>query len=466
MQPPSFGLDDIPDDWEIELNDDFVRFLDSVNRPWKYNPDGSFNPKGRHNPGQSATFWEAGYYAACRPRYRRKRTPDYFRRHNFFEKLWGYHRYHDAHVSRYGYIKKTDTGNWILKSELAVIREVINMTGEDFEEVITGFRKGIFSDNVRELHFARLPIKGNRWWAWLLGFYFGTGAIYRRERYYVGAEGPTIKMRVLEDVVPLLAEVIQIIGAKFLLRRQKSHTVTRKDVGLGTGTRRSLILGQPTYRVLVKMGLPTDFLHHKPNQSGSRSVKPQIPDWIKGNDEFMIAFLEGFVNSKGQSAISNSRTIRQQQPVPHLFVYLRMTGEPEEYVKQFLVDIQNWLEKQGIIGKLRKVEWYSATSGVVQYELSLQNSKAHRWLLRTLNIRRPDLRARLILIEEAHTNPALYEALRILRSPNDVILGLIVEKPRTREEFDSLQMMKEGIDASLVSLQSKGLIEKRNGTFH
>jgi hypothetical protein len=34
--PPTFGLKDIPDDWDIELDADFVKFLDTINRPWKY----------------------------------------------------------------------------------------------------------------------------------------------------------------------------------------------------------------------------------------------------------------------------------------------------------------------------------------------------------------------------------------------------------------------------------------------
>jgi hypothetical protein len=38
---PTFGLKDIPNDWEIELEDEFVKFLDVLNRPWRYNPDGT-----------------------------------------------------------------------------------------------------------------------------------------------------------------------------------------------------------------------------------------------------------------------------------------------------------------------------------------------------------------------------------------------------------------------------------------
>lgn len=101
---PTFGLKDIPEDFDIELDADFVQFLDRVNRPWKYDPDGTFHPKRRHNPHESAVFWEAGWYSDKRPRMRKLRTAGYFRRNHFYEKLWGYHRYHDAHVARYGYI--------------------------------------------------------------------------------------------------------------------------------------------------------------------------------------------------------------------------------------------------------------------------------------------------------------------------------------------------------------------------
>lgn len=465
LKGPTFGLADIPDNWEIELNADFVKFLDMVNRPWKYTVDGSYNPKGRHHPGQSALFWEAGYYSWSRKRMRHLITSEYVKRHNFFEKLWGYHRYHDAHVARYGHIKKVDTGNWIVKSELEIIRAVINMTDEDFEEVITGFRKGIWSNNVRALHFKRLPINGNKSWAWLLGFYFATGTIYLRERYYDYSEGPTVRLRAVEDVLPKLAGVIKNIGARFIVGTQGAPKEIVKDIGIGTTPRRYAILGRPTYLVLVKMGLPTDFLAQKLNRSGSRSIKPRIPTWIKNNDAFMTAFIEGFTNAKAASVIVTSVSTLKR-PIPHLVIFLRMIGEPEGYVKQFIGDIQNWFLKQGIIGKARKVDWYTcSSSGVVQYELAFHNKKAYEWMLKNLDIRRPCLRARLVLFEEARKRQVLYEILRVIKSPDDIILGMILEQPRTWKGFENLQMRKEGVAKSLLWLQNKGIIVKKGETF-
>lgn len=456
---PTFGLNDIPDDWEIELDDDFVKFLDKVNRPWKYNPDGSYNPKGRHGNRQSAVFWEAGdYYGECQ---KHLITPEYLRRHHFFVKLWGYHRYHDAHTGRFGYIKKVDTGNWILKSELEVLRETIDMSEADLEEIIVGFRKGKGSTNVRELKI-RLPIRGNKLWAWLLGYYFAVGAVVSRKRD--GGKYREIRMRAHENVIPLISQILKKLGAKCVVYdRAKCHAI--KDKGLGTTARRTVVLGYPEYLVLIKMGLPTDFLEHNPNQSGSRSFNPKIPNWIKKNDKFMTSFIEGFVNGRGQSVLSSIK-FQQKLPVPHLSVILRMNGTPEASVKRFLLEIKEWFEKQGIKGYFRKIDYYPV-KGQVQYELVFFKKKARKWFIKNLDIKRPDLRARLLIREEADKDPLLYEILRELRTPDNVILGMILEHPRTQRNLEnSLQMKKEGIVESLQSLELKGIIRRREQIFY
>lgn len=143
-QKPTFNLADVPIDWEIEIDAEFIQFLDKINRPWHYDDDGNYRPGriGFYTHRDSATFWEAGDYYKNRPRYKDIRTPEYIKRHNFFEKLWGYHRYHDAHVGRYGYIRRTDRGNWITMDNLATLREpfVTPLTDDDVEEMVRGFR--------------------------------------------------------------------------------------------------------------------------------------------------------------------------------------------------------------------------------------------------------------------------------------------------------------------------------------
>jgi len=341
------------------------------------------------------------------------------------------------------------------------------MTDEDFEEVITGFRKGIFCDNVRELHFDRLPICGNEWWAWLLGFYFSSGTIYHRTRENE-PDCVHIRLRVYEDVIPLAMRTIRNIGGNGVINRfEWFKKPLVKDKGLGTTIRAVIQLGWPEYIVLVKMGLPTDYRQVETKGSGSRSYKPKIPMWIQSHSKYMKAFIEGYVNgSRGQSSLHPSAWWKKHNPIPVLGLYIRYSGSPEEYVKKFVLDLKAYFNKQGLIGYFRKIEDYPVEDRV-QYELSFHSKKAQNWFLKNLEIARPDLRARLIIKREADKDPVLYEILREVRTPDNVVLGMIVERPRTKKEIEtSLQMREEGIIASIKALLAWGIIIRKGSHYH
>jgi len=445
-----------------------VRFLDTVNRPWKYNPDGTFNPKGRHHPKESAVFWEAGWYTDKRPRMRKLRTPGYFRRNHFFEKLWGYHRYHDAHVARYGFIKNVDRGNWIFKSELTVIREafITPLTDSDIEEVIVGIRRAGYCPHPSIIRFKRLPIMANKWWAWLLGFYFSSGCIFERKRYYknITWDEVTMTFAAHEDVIPLVKNVSQNIGNSSLIIQQRycRNGIEVKDKGLGTTVRARIRMGGAVYLVLKKFGLPTEFKRHQLVGGGSRVFNPRIPEWIKENAEFMLAFFEGYINgSRSASHLHPAQGKHHTQfCVPNTMVYINCNGRPEANVENFLKDIQKWLSKQGVNANLWKDKVHK-TEGNVRYILTIGDKKGRNWLLDNLDIEKPELRARLFIRREAGKDPVLYEVLRKIRSPDNVVLGLLLEQPRSQNMLQrSLQMRSEGLAESLERLQELGIIAK------
>jgi len=466
-KPQIFGLNDIPEDWDIELDAGFVKFLDQLNRPWKYDEDGKFHPHKRHAPKESATFWEAGWYSDKRPRMKKLRTPGYFRRNHFFEKLWGYHRYHDAHVSRFGYIKNCDRGNWIFKSELAVLREpfVTPLTDSDIEELITGIRKAGYCPHPSIVRFKHLPIVANRWWAWLLGFYFSSGCIFERRRYYknVSWDEITLMFAVHEDVIPLVANVSRNIGNQsfFIQKRQCRSGIVVKDKGLGTTIRARIHIGSAVYQVLKKFGLPTEFKRHKLVGGGSRIFNPRIPKWVEENDEFMLAFIEGYINgTRSGSHLHAARGNHDAQfPVPNAMIYINCNGRPEDDVKNFLMSIQKWLRKQGVRTTLRKDTGHK-TKGNVRYLLTVGNKVGRKWLIEHLDIEKPELRARLFIREEADKDPVLYEILRKIRTPDNVILGLLLEQPRNQDMLHSLQIRPEGLMESLNRLLKLGVIAK------
>jgi len=469
---PTFGLEDIPEDWDIELDADFVKFLGQVNRPWKYDEEGRFIPRQRR--GQtSATFWEAGWYSDKRPRMRKLRTPGYFRRNHFYEKLWGYHRYHDAHTSRYGYIKKVDRGNWIFRSELPVLREpfVTPLTDSDVEELVTGIRRAGFTPNPSIIRFDHLPIVADKWWAWLLGFYFSSGCVFERKRYYknVTWDEVTMVFATHEDVIPFVANVSRNIGnQRFFVRRIYKELNEVKDKGLGTTIRPLIHMGSAVFLVLKKFGLPTQFQRHQLIGGGSRVFNPRIPDWVKENDEFMLAFLEGYVNGTRSCSHLHPAVGQHdvQLPVPNTMVYLNCNGRPERDVKNFLSYIQRWLLKQGVKTTLNKDTGHK-TKGSARYILTIADKNGRKWLVDNLDIAKPELRARLFIRQEADKDPILYEVLRKARTPDNVVLGLILEQPSTQSMLQhSLQIRPEGLSESLGRLLELGVITKIGEHYH
>lgn len=464
---PTFDLADIPKDWDIELDVDFVRWLDTLNRPWHYAGDGKYIPGRVHNGRvDSAPFWEAGWYSAKRARYRKLRTKGYFKRQELFSKLWGYHRFHDAHTTRFGHIKECDRGNWIKKTDIPILRKPFGdtLTDSDIEELVTGVRRAGFCPHPSIVRFKRLPIAADKWWAWLLGFYFSSGCIFERRRYYKNVTWDEITMvfAAHEDVIPLVASVSHNIGNErfFIHKKYCRDRIEVKDKGLGTTVRARIHMGSAVYLVLKKFGLPTEFKHHKLIGGGSRVFNPRIPEWVKENDEFMLAFLEGYIN--GAHSCSHLTPIQGMHDshfcVPNIIIYINCNGRPENYIKNFLLDIRKWLGKQGVKTEVHKDTGHK-TKGNVRYILSIGDKNGRKWLLDNLDIEKPELRARLFVREEADKDPVLYEVLREIRTPDNVILGLILEQPRTEEQLrNSLQMRSEGISESLQRLKKAGII--------
>jgi len=234
-----------------------------------------------------------------------------------------------------------------------------------------------------------------------------------------------------------------------------------------TGTRANLVLGWPEYYVLKKFGLPTaweEWGDRRKIQMASAGYKPVIPSWIKENDEFMRLFIEGFLaTAKVGSALIPIEQVRTERVTPNLSIIPSFMGMPDADVKQFITDIYLWFAKHGYYGHLRKDEEYDAIHpDKVKYYLHYTSLGFCKFLLSHFNIYKSDLRGRLFARVEAEEDQILYEALRILRTPDNVILGLLLEQPLTEEEIEELLFMNpEGIEPSLKKLMDMGLIVKR-----
>ena len=159
MTVPTFGLADIPEDWEIELHEDLVTQLDKYNRPWLY--DGSGKKWGR------TVYYPANSSAGKKIDPDRVNDP-----YKFYRRLWGYHRY------KKGY----DNGAWIRKYQLHHITDHFNISNEELEKNIIGLRRGQKGKDVNSLKFPRLPITVDANWAKMFGLYYGAGSVRKRVR--------------------------------------------------------------------------------------------------------------------------------------------------------------------------------------------------------------------------------------------------------------------------------------------
>jgi len=323
----------------------------------------------------------------------------------------------------------------------------------------------------------RLPIIADKWWAWLLGFYFGAGNAMKSYRAGPksrpgGFTAMYVKLRANDEVIPRLLEVAKHTGIKammYVLRGPKYRGEGKQRV---TGRREYIVLGWPEYYVLRKFGLPTaweEWTDRRKIQMASPNYKPVIPEWIKEDDDLMHSFIEGFLaTAKVTSALTPRKDPRSGRIVHRITVAPNMVGTPDEYIKQFMTDIYFWFMRQGYLGFLRKVEEHKASNlERSKYELSYTDIPFCRFLLSRFNIYKSELRARLLAKVEAEEDPILYEALRVLRNPDNVVLGLLLEQPLTTGDIEDLLLMKpEGIKLSLKSLMDKGIVTKKEDYYY
>ncbi len=472
-QLPTFGLADIPETWQIELNSNFVDQLDAVNRPWSHEKGGYGVKRGRGRGNKNrARHWEAGW---LHKRTQKRMTPEdltgFKRRHSLFEKLWGRHRYKDYHFAEDDPRRYVNTGAWIMRSDVDVIREGIIIEDSEMERAIIGFRVGKFSNHVREVKVSRLPIIADEWWAWLMGFYFGAGncqtAIVNTAKTRPGGwTARYIRLRANDEVIPRILEVAKHTGIKAMVYAMQGPKYRGKGKRAITGTRANIVLGWPEYYVLKKFGLPTAWEEWKDRrevQMASASYKPVIPGWIKENDEFMRSFIEGFMaTAKVASALGPAKMPGTGRVIPRLAIIPTFMGAPDSDVKQFITDIHRWFEKHGHSGHLRKDEEHEGVyPGRSKYLIHYTNMSTFKFILSRFNIYKSELRARLFARVEAEDDQILYEALRTLRPPDNVILGLLLEQPLREGDIEDLLLMKpDGIVPCLKRLMDMGLVVK------
>lgn len=459
---PEFTLADIPDGWWIKLNDAFVNELDQLNRPYKY--DLSRKRIARH--------WEAGeLHKRTLDKMTEEEVDGYKRRHSLFEKLWGRHRWKDYHYAKDDPRRYVDTGSWIEKSDISVLREGIEIDDANLNKAITGFRVGKFSDNVREVKVKQLPIIANKEWAWLFGFYFGAGNMFYMER-----EGPHskkggynsiyIRIRVQDPLIPRFLSNSNSIGLHAV-----NYQVTEKFRGsgkgnIGVGIRDQIVFGWPEYVILKKFGLPDDVFEvddRKELLLAASGYKPVIPSWILNNDNYMQQFIDGYMSTgKCQTSLQVASQITKRS-IPVLEVRILGIGYTEKHIKTFMQQMHLWFTRQGVIPGLNKAE--STGKNRFNYNLIITKLDDIKFIKENFNLQ-PQHKARIYVRLEADEDPVIYEAIRSYGNPENIILGSILEQPMTVEDITyDLRMYKNKAEDSLNNLVEYGLAKKEGEVY-
>ena len=456
MDKPTFGLADLPKDWEIQLSDELVEQLDKLNRPWAH--DGSGRTRG------DTVFW---YRSTLRPRTKNRMTPEeldnYYACYRFSERLWGWQRRPKYHGT--GPVH----GCFIQLDQIPILRQGVDISDSEIERAIRAVKVSPSSDRILK---TTLPITADKYWAWFIGFYYSSAAIrFRDPRTSQRAKTESIEMsfRALNPVLELAQEYAEKIGVTFrIFNRVGDHIVKQGTTkGIGTGRRIRAGFGWVEYKILEKFGMSTHFKEDKPEMNGKKMVsrfwKPEIPEWILEDEDCMTMFIEGLVNGRyGVSALSKPGGTNLM-----VSVMFRITGMPPEYPKKFAESIRDWFHGQGLTTSFRLFKsGYAAQRGKTVYEVQLNTWDSLWWLMDNVTIAKTDLRARLLARIKAAEDPVFNEAMIQLQSPHNVILSLLAETPMTADEIDwSLQIKREGIIDVLRSLQMKGLITKRKDVY-
>jgi len=339
---PEFTLNDAQG-LEVELSDALVTALDKANRPYKY--DGK--KRGRNR------IWRA-------------ETP-------FFKKIWGWTRYRTGTRGTY---REGDNGAFIKYEELQEILFHTNCPWWLLEEQITALRRG-----QGKIVKTRLPVKPDRWWAKLFGFYYSSGGVYNRARTPKGHGQQkewieyNFRFSVDDEVVPMLRELGNQIGDNIYETTYiPLYDGPHKMRGLRAGVRQGVLFSYPTWLIAHKFGLPEPPWERNKGNIGrnkaSRNYRPYIPEWILNDDECMHDFIEAYVN--GQRGHSMMHVIKGNRGL-YTAIFIRFRAEEHEDVEIFAEQVSQWLGKQGIQGYYRETPRSAKQERNPEFEYIIHN---------------------------------------------------------------------------------------------
>jgi len=352
--------------------------------------------------------------------------------------------------------------------EFLKIHEITGLPLEEMEQNVIEVRNH-WSGHVE--FPMRFPVIANDDWAWLFGLWFSCGGLITRTRYGSGPrhegfqfEERSVRIRAdvrvfEEKVKPLLSRIAYVanLTSPWYMKHGGHKIDQNKRKGVGNVPRKIFFLVRPVREIMEKFGLPTESRNQRSKRGcriPSRRFKLIIPDWILSNKENMHSFIEGCVNgsqvgswfhrAKGDTHLSKG-------------VEIRVSGEDEQQALDFLGALEEHLHSLGITGTFHILPKYTSPFFWFGYHIFRKSSLSKFYEM--FDIRRPDLRARLML--NYFMNALLYEACKELTCSEILVLGALVEKPMTTEDIvETFRFRLETVTAAIRKMQALDLVAK------
>ena len=376
--------------------------------------------------------------------------------HKIAERLYPEHEWHGKGRNR------TPHKPFINIKQFLTVHQVTGMSLEEMERNIIAVRNSHASTVEIPMKF---PVVPNQDWAWLFGFWFSSGGLITRHR--VGKNGYpsiekslrfTVDMEVFTTLLtPILKRMVYVPkpSPRWYISKGIKHQLDKgRRKGVGGVPRKTFTLVRPVREIAEKFGLPCEHISQKQRggKYASRKFRLKIPQWITKDSNNLHSFIEGYING---STVGSCFHVTPRGYLRRT-VEIRFGGWTRKEVEAFRSVFVKHFNRLGITGSLHDIS-HRLTSKLVWLGYIIFSHKSLTLLHENFNIRRPDVRARLML--EYFMDTLLYKACQELTSAEILILGAIIEKPRTiLELYELFRMETPPIENICRKLENLGLI--------
>jgi hypothetical protein len=385
------------------------------------------------------------------------------------------HPYHNIAERLYPVVEHHGPGRnstphkpYISIDDLRTVQKVTGIPKEELESSVISVRNHTSLLGVN----MRFPVVADEDWAWLFGYYFSCGSLVTRDR--IGKDGYPMEERLVrfkverqvfeKKVQPILERVGYVPALKSVwYEKYGGHPLDKqRRVGTGNAPRKIIYLPRVIREVMEYFGLYVSIPKQKPIKRkegsirgrvplGSRRFKLYMPAWI---EKYPQKFLEGFING-GQLG---SQLTPRPKGIAHIVELRAGFKDPADTIT-LINFFREQLGRFGITGTPHRITHREGES-VYWLGFEIYNKVSLTRLFENFDIQVPTVRARLCV--HYFMNTLLYEACRRLHNIEILVVGALMEKPRTDSELiDIFRLRNEQVADALKTLGNTGFVIKK-----